>query len=101
MNEPTVKVSFTVVIEMTEAQRAAYAERFGVGFVGISLLDNPLAAALTSALPDGGLLPAPGVLIYRRPGTLVQRIDGFTDRDAVAQAAASSKTAAPMTGVGS
>ena len=83
------------------AEAKAGATSAGVGFVGISLLDNPLAAALTSALPDGGLLPAPGVLIYRRPGTLVQRIDGFTDRDAVAQAAATSMTAAPMTGAGS
>ena len=91
--------SSTDAISYAEAK--AGANSAGVGFVGISLLDNALAAALTSALPSGGLLPAPGVLIYRRPGTLVQRIDGFTDRDAVAQAAASSKTAAPMTGVGS
>ena len=60
---------------------------------GVSLLDSPVAAALTSALPGGGLLPAPGVLIYRRPGNLVQRIDGFTDRDVVAEAAAASVTA--------
>jgi hypothetical protein len=91
--------SSTDAISYAEAK--AGANSAGVGFVGISLLDNALAAALTSALPSGGLLPAPGVLIYRRPGTLVQRIDGFTDRDAVAQAAASSKTAAPMTGMGS
>ena len=91
--------SSTDAISYAEAK--AGANSAGVGFVGISLLDNALAAALTSALPSGGLLPAPGVLIYRRPGTLVQRLDGFTDRDAVAQAAASSKTAAPMTGMGS
>jgi hypothetical protein len=88
--------SSTDAISYAEAK--AGAADAGVGFVAISLLDNPLAAALTSSLPDGGLLPAPGVLIYRRPGTLVQRIDGFTDRDVVAQAAAASVTAAPLTG---
>jgi hypothetical protein len=91
--------SSTDAISYAEAK--AGANDAGVGFVGVSLLDNPIAAALTSALPSGGLLPAPGVLIYRRPGTLVQRIDGFTDRDVVAQAAAASATAAPLTGAGS
>ena len=91
--------SATDAISYAEAKAGASSAR--VGFVGISLLDNSLAAALTSALPSGGLLPAPGLLIYRRPGTLVQRIDGFTDRDAVAQAAAASVTAAPLTGAGS
>jgi hypothetical protein len=55
---------------------------------------------LTTTLPGGGLLPAPGVLIYRRPGTLVERIDGFTDKDVVAQAAVASVTAPPFTGTG-
>ena len=99
-----------VVVAVFDAQSATDAISFkeakvgaadaGVGFVGINLLDNPLAAALTSALPGGGLLPAPGVLIYRRPGVLVERLDGFTDRDVVAQAAAASVTAPPLTGSG-
>ncbi len=89
----------TDAISYEEAKAGASAAR--VGFVGVSLLDNPVAAALTSALPGGGLLPAPGVLIYRRPGNLVQRIDGFTDRDVVAEAAVASVTAAPLTGAGS
>ncbi|MFL5910054.1 MAG: hypothetical protein ACJ768_05730 [Gaiellaceae bacterium] len=90
--------SATDAISYAEAKSGAADAR--VGFVGISLLDSTLAAALTSALPGGGLLPAPGVLIYRRPGVLVQRIDGFTDRDVVAQAAAASVTAPPYTGSG-
>lgn len=88
--------SSTDAISYAEAKAGAADAR--VGFVGVSLLDSPLAAALTTALPGGGLLPAPGVLIYRRPGTLVQRLDGFTDRDVVAQAAAASVTAPPITG---
>ena len=97
-----------VVVAVFDAQSATDAISFkeakvgaadaGVGFVGINLLDSPLAAALTSALPGGGLLPAPGVLIYRRPGILVERLDGFTDKDVVAQAAAASVTAPPLTG---
>jgi hypothetical protein len=89
----------TDAISYEEAKAGAAAAK--AGFVGISLLDNPVAAALTSALPTGGLLPAPGILIYRRPGTLIQRVDGFLDRDVVAQAAAASTTAAPITAAGS
>jgi hypothetical protein len=88
--------STTDAISYAEAK--AGASDAGVGFVGISLLDNPIAAALTSSLPSGGLLPAPGLLIYRKPGVLVQLIDGFADRDVVAQAAAAGATAQPITG---
>jgi hypothetical protein len=87
--------SSTDAISYAEARAGAADAK--VGFVGVSLLDNPVAAALTSSLPSGGLLPAPGVLVYRRPGTLVQRFDGFVDRDVVAQAAAASATAPAMT----
>ena len=88
--------SSTDAISYSEAKAGAADAR--VGFVAISLLDSPAAAALTASLPGGGLLPAPGVLVYRKPGTLVQRIDGFADRDVVAQAAASGATAQPVTG---
>jgi len=88
--------SSTDAISYSEAKAGAADAR--VGFVGISLLDSPVAAALTSSLPGGGLLPAPGILVYRKPGTLVQRIDGFADRDVVAQAAAAGATAQPVTG---
>ena len=87
--------SSTDAISYAEARAGAADAK--VGFVGVSLLDNPVAAALTSSLPSGGLLPAPGVLVYRRPGTLVQRFDGFVDRAVVAQAAAASVTAPAMT----
>jgi hypothetical protein len=83
--------STTDAISFAEA-RAGAADA-GVGFLGVSVLDNAVAGPLTAALPGGQLLPEPGLLIYRRPGTLVQRIDGFVDRDAVAQAAVASVTA--------
>ena len=34
-----------------------------------------------------GLLPDPGLLVYRSPATLVARISGFADKETVAQAA--------------
>ena len=70
------------------AEAHAGAAEAGAGFLLVNVLDNSLAGLLTGVLPNGGLLPDPGVLIYRAPGTLAFRIDGFADRDSVAQAAA-------------
>jgi hypothetical protein len=53
----------------------------------VSVLNDKVAGILTALLPGGGLLPAPGVLVYRAPGTVALRIDGFADRTSVAQAA--------------
>lgn len=79
------------------AEARAGAADAGAGFLGVSVLDDTVAGPLTSALPGGGLLPDPGVLVYRAPGTLVERIDGFLDRDSVAQLAVSGHTATPIT----
>ena len=54
-------------------------------------MNNKVAGILTGLLPGGGLLPDPGVLVYRAPGTVAFRLDGFQDRDAVAQAATNAK----------
>jgi hypothetical protein len=78
------------------AEARAGAADAGAGFLGVSVLDESVAAPLTAALPDQSLLPVPGLLIYRRPGVLVQRIDGFEDRDGVAQLAAGAATASPL-----
>jgi hypothetical protein len=79
------------------AEARAGAADAGVGFLGVSVLDDAVAGPLTAALPGGGLLPVPGLLFYRRPGVLVQRLDGFSDRDAVAQVALAARTAPPVT----
>ncbi len=79
------------------AEARAGAADAGAGFLGVSVLDDSVAGPLTAAMPDQSLLPVPGLLIYRRPGVLVQRIDGFQDRDGVAQLAAGAVTAAPLT----
>jgi hypothetical protein len=59
----------------------------GAGFLLVSVLDNKVAGILTALLPSGGLLPDPGVLVYRAPGDIAVRLDGFADRASVAQAA--------------
>jgi hypothetical protein len=60
--------------------------------VPLDVLDERQAGPLTSLL---GVLPDPAVLVYRRPGDLVARFDGFADRDTVAQAVANAATVTP------
>jgi hypothetical protein len=69
------------------AEAHAGATDAGAGFLLVNVLDNRVAGILTALLPGGGLLPDPGVLVYRAPGDVAIRLDGFNDRDAVAQAA--------------
>ena len=69
------------------AEAHAGATDAGAGFLLVSVLDNKVAGILTALLPGGGLLPDPGVIIYRAPGDIALRIDGFSDRASVAQAA--------------
>jgi hypothetical protein len=75
------------------AEAHAGATEAGAGFLLVSVLDNRVAGILTGLLPGGGLLPEPGVLIYRAPGSIAFRVDGFLDRDSVAQAAANALAA--------
>jgi hypothetical protein len=69
------------------AEAHAGAVDAGAGFLLVSVLDNKVAGILTALLPGGGLLPDPGVLVYRAPGDVAIRLDGFADRASVAQAA--------------
>ena len=57
----------------------------GAGFVPLDVLSKANVRKLTLQL--GEVLPVPGLLVYSRPATLVTRIDGFADKDTVAQAA--------------
>lgn len=57
-----------------------------VPFVPVNLLNDAVAGPLTALLPSGELLPNPGFAIYKRPGTLVFRSDGYLDPAAVTQA---------------
>ena len=71
---------------LREAQ--AGARDAGAGFLGVNVLDERITGPLTKLAGNGTLLPAPGILIYRQPGTLMNRIDGFADRESVAVAIA-------------
>ncbi|TML56665.1 MAG: hypothetical protein E6G22_16850 [Actinobacteria bacterium] len=74
-------------ISLAEASAGAKAAR--AGFVPLDVLRQRQAGALMRQL---GVLPDPAVLVYRRPGDLVARFDGFADRDTVAQAVANAAT---------
>jgi hypothetical protein len=69
-------------IAFAEARAGAQLAR--VGFLPLSVLSQAQVGKLTEQL---GLLPDPGLLVYARPGTLVARINGFADKETVAQAA--------------
>lgn len=71
-------------ISLGEAR--AGARRAGVGFVALNVLERRASEALMRKL---GVLSAPAFFLYKRPGELVMRLDGFADRDLVAQAAVS------------
>jgi hypothetical protein len=73
-------------IAMNEAEAGAKA--MNAGFLAVNVLDDRVASPLTAVAGNGGLLPSPGVLIYRQPSVLVNTMQGFADRDAVAQAVA-------------
>lgn len=80
-----------------EAKHGAAAAH--VGFVAFDVADNkivaPLSALLTGApTPADRVLDGPAVLVFERPGTLFVRLNGFADRDTVAQAAANAVTLA-------
>jgi hypothetical protein len=66
------------------AEARAGAALAGAGFVPLSVLSRREVGRLTEQL---GLLPDPGLLIYIRPAVLAERIDGFADKETVAQAA--------------
>ena len=84
--DPQVKVDSLTV---TEARAGAASGR--AGFLPVSLLDDRVAGRLTALLPSGQLLPSPGILVYKRPGRVVFRYDGYLDRAAIAQAVAQAR----------
>jgi hypothetical protein len=82
------------------AEAHAGATDAGAGFLLVSVLDDKVAGILTALLPGGGLLPDPGVIVYRAPGDVAVELDGFAYRASVAQAATnamSGETTPPAT----
>ena len=85
--DPQARVDQISLAEASAGAKAAHA-----GFVPLDVLRQGQAGPLVRQL---GVLPDPAVLVYRRPGDIVARFDGFADRDTVAQAVANAATAAP------
>jgi hypothetical protein len=70
---------------LAREEAAAGARAARAGFVPLNVIASGRAAeALT--LEVGSVLRAPAVLLFTRPDTLAYKLDGFRDRDAVAQA---------------
>jgi hypothetical protein len=78
-----------------EARRGAQVAH--AGFVAFNVADekvvSPLSSLLTGApTPADRVLDGPAVLVFVRPNSLFVRLNGFADRDTVAQAAANAAT---------
>lgn len=74
------------VAAMARAEAEAGAKQANVAFVPLNVLVPKEIDELTATL---GVMSEPAVLVFRRPGKVVVRLDGFADRELVAQAAAS------------
>ena len=73
---------------MALAEARAGAAEVKAGFLALSIRNEPQVRPLTQLL---GVLESPSVLVYERPNTLFVRLDGFSDRATVAQAAANAR----------
>jgi hypothetical protein len=79
-----------------EARQGAAAA--GAGFVALDVSNEKVAAPLTSLLTGGAtaadrVLDDPAVLVFQAPTVLFVRLNGWTDRDTVAQAATNAESA--------
>lgn len=77
--DPNAKIDDTALREASAGAQLA-----GTSFVPIDVTKNEV----DSLNAHYGVIQDPAVLVLRPPGDLVVRIDGFADRDTVAQAAA-------------
>jgi hypothetical protein len=72
------------VDDIATKEAAAGARAAGAAFVVVDVTNEKRARPFAVGL---GVVEAPTVLVYKRPGELVVRLDGFADLDTVAQAA--------------
>jgi hypothetical protein len=72
-------------------EAAAGARAAGVGFVGLDVTTAGRAAEALMLKYDT-IFRAPAVLVFRGDGELALQLDGFRDRDTVAQAAANARS---------
>jgi len=69
---------------MALAEARAGAAAVNAGFLALNIRSEPQVRPLARLL---GVLRSPAVLVYERPNTLFVRLEGFTDRETIAQAA--------------
>jgi hypothetical protein len=102
-SHPVVVVSLyaprSSVDELATAEARHGAALAGAGFVAFNVADEKIVAPLSSLLTGAPtaadrVLDGPAVLVFQRPRTLFVRLNGFADRDTVAQAAANADTPA-------
>jgi hypothetical protein len=75
--------------ELALAEARAGAADAKAAFLAINVFNEPQVRPLAQLL---GVLNSPSLLVYKRPNTLFVRIDGFSDRQTVAQAAANARS---------
>lgn len=74
----------SAVDDIAKREAAAGARAAGAAFVTVDVTNEKGARPFAVKL---GVVEAPAVLVYKRPGELFVRLDGFADLDTVAQAA--------------
>ena len=77
------------VDELAAAEAREGAKAGGVGYLALNVLNEEVAHALLTKL-DG--MKDPSLLVVRRPGDVVLQLQGFVDRQTVAQAAANASS---------
>jgi hypothetical protein len=91
--QPVAVVAFVTpdarLDEMAAKEAAAGARAGGASFVSVDVSKERQARPFAVKL---GVLEAPTVLVFKRPGDLFVRLDGFRDLDVVAQAAENAKS---------
>lgn len=73
------------VDELAAVEARAGAKLAGVGYLALNVLNEGVAHSLLTKL---GTLEEPSLLVVKRGGEVALRLNGFIDRDTVAQAAA-------------
>jgi hypothetical protein len=73
------------VDELAAAEAEAGAKLGGAGFLALDVLDEGTARSLLTKLED---VRDPSVLVVKRSGEIAMQLNGFVDRETVAQAAA-------------
>ena len=80
----------SAIDELALAEAQAGAKAAEAGFVAVNVLREGQGRAMARLL---GVTDSPTLLVYRAPGTLAFRLDGFADLDTVAQAALDARRA--------